>query len=48
MRVAIKVSGKVLHPDERVLPQVVARLFSQGISLLLVHGGGPQITTMME
>lgn len=48
MRVAIKVSGKVLHPDERVLPQVISQLFSQGIALLLVHGGGPQITTMME
>lgn len=48
MRVVIKVSGKVLSPGERVFPQVVKVLFQEGKKLLIVHGGGPQITAMME
>lgn len=48
MRVVIKVSGKVLHPEERVFPRVMSQIFSQGVKLVIVHGGGPQITSMME
>ena len=48
MRVVIKVSGKVLHPGEEVFPRVISQLFSQGVKLVIVHGGGPQITLMME
>jgi len=48
MRVVIKVSGKVLCPEETVFPRVMKELFLQGFQLLIVHGGGPQITAMME
>lgn len=48
MRVVIKVSGKVLHPEERIFPRVVSQIVSQGVKLVIVHGGGPQITAMME
>ncbi len=48
MKVVIKVSGKILHPEEEVFPQVVARLLAQGIRLVIVHGGGPQLTQYLE
>lgn len=48
MRVLIKISGKVLNPEERLFPQVISQIFCQGTQLVVVHGGGPQITAMME
>lgn len=48
MRVLVKVSGKILHPEERIFPRVISQIVSQGTKLVVVHGGGPQITAMME
>ncbi|MCX7668061.1 MAG: acetylglutamate kinase [Atribacterota bacterium] len=48
MRVVIKVSGKVLNPKEYFFSQAVLQIVSQGVKLVIVHGGGPQITSMME
>ncbi len=48
MKIVIKVSGKNIDPDDDRISAPLARLWKDGKKLVIVHGGGPQITSFMN
>lgn len=48
MKVIIKFSGKNIDPDKNAFLKPVVDLWQKGAALALVHGGGPQISNLME
>lgn len=48
MKIVVKVSGKLLSPEEQTLPQAIKELKDGGARVVVVHGGGPQLTEIME
>lgn len=48
MKFVLKVSGKLLTLKETALPEAVKALVEKGIRVVVVHGGGPQLTEMLQ
>lgn len=48
MKFVVKVSGKLLSQDVATLPQAVQELIRRGAKVVVVHGGGPQLTEMLQ
>lgn len=48
MKFVLKISGKLLTPEETALPAAVKTLIERGVRVVVVHGGGPQLTEMLQ
>ncbi|MCS7242849.1 MAG: acetylglutamate kinase [Candidatus Caldatribacterium sp.] len=48
MKFVLKVSGKLLTAEEVILPEAVKVLTEKGAKVVIVHGGGPQLTAMLQ
>lgn len=48
MKLVVKISGKLLTPEEVALPRAVKALVEKGAKVVVVHGGGPQLTEMLQ
>lgn len=46
--VTVKISGSLLHPDDVATLAHALQEAPEGCNILLVHGGGPQITRALE
>lgn len=47
MKLVVKISGKLLS-QEAALPRAVRELTKKGAKIVVVHGGGPQLTEMLQ
>jgi acetylglutamate kinase len=48
MKFVVKVSGKLLTPNEELLPRAVWELLAEGAQVVVVHGGGPQLSEVLQ
>jgi len=48
MKFVVKVSGKLLTPNEEALPRAVGELLAEGAQVVVVHGGGPQLSEVLQ
>jgi len=48
VKIVVKVGGRLLSVEEQALPQAVKELKEGGARVVVVHGGGPQLTEVME
>lgn len=48
MKLVVKISGKFLSSGEETLPHAVGELVQRGAKVVVVHGGGPQLTEILE
>jgi len=48
MKVVLKFSGKNIDPNKNAFLKPVVELWQKGTKLVLIHGGGPQISNFME
>jgi len=48
VKIVIKISGKNIDPENDHISAPLARLWREGKQLVIVHGGGPQITSLMN